>query len=202
MTRSLRRNPIIRAVAVLALALGFFAVAPGAVGAADGDDPCTFDSDAADAYAASMHLSADPTTVRPGETTVITGTGYPGECDVEVFVDGASIGWATTDTDGTFRIDWVVPADQAAGPVVISTNVNSIEVTTDVTVVTEDGTGPGTTIAPTDTTPGTGTQSGGGGTGILPKTGSQILPFLGVGVALLVLGSVLVLANRKRSATH
>lgn len=185
MTSSIRRNPIVRAVAVLALALGLFAAVPATSGAANA---CVVDPD----YANTMQLTANPATVQPGGTVTLHGTGYPSDCVLAVSIGacpaGTTIGSVTTDGQGTFSLNWAVPTDQKAGPVVFCTNVSNITVTANVTVASTSA-----TIPPT---------SGGGQASALPKTGSQVMPFIGGGVLLLVVGSLLVLSSRKRSATH
>lgn len=203
MTSSLRRNPIVRAVALLALALGFFAVAPGTVGAADAER-CVFDADHPEKYgeAASITITANPSQLRPGETTTITGSGFPENCTVQIDVAGETY-TVTTDDDGTFTLEWTVPAGTQPGNIQVVASITGLTTTTTLTILgaddgptttTPDAVGPGISDAGPD-------RTGGTGTGILPKTGSQILPFLGAGVGLLVLGSLLVLANRKRGAT-
>lgn len=186
MISTIRRNPIIRVVAVLALALGMFAVAPAASGAAEA---CVIGE-----YGNSMQLTADPTTVRPGDTVTIDGSGFPADCTLGISVGSCdasdSIGIVTTDENGNFTIDWVVPANQKPGDVLICTTISSVEVTASVTVASTSA-----TTVPAAT-------GGQGGSGVLPKTGSQILPFLGGGVILLVVGSLLVLSSRKRKTAH
>lgn len=188
MTTTIRRNPIIRAIALLALALGLFATVPSTAGAVEA---CTIND-----YGNTMQLTANPPTVAPGGQTTITGTGYPPNCLLGVSVGSCdasmSIGSVTTNPDGSFSIKWAVPANQKPGDVVVCTTVSKVEVTAHVTV-----------SSTTATVPNTGGQgSGGQGSGILPKTGSQVLPFVGFGVLLLVGGSLLVLSSRKRSNSH
>lgn len=183
MTSTIRRNPIIRAVAVLALALGLFATVPATSGAAEA---CVLGS-----YGNTMQLTADPATVNPGDTVTITGSGFPADCILGISVGSCgaagAIGEVTTDADGNFTIDWVVPAGQEPGDVLICTTVGTVEVTANVTVATQS-----TTTLPSG--------SGDGSTGRHPDTGSQVLPFVAGGVILLVAGSLLVLSSRKRNA--
>ena len=186
MTSKIRRNPIVRAVAVLALALGLFATVPATSGAAEA---CVF----SDNYGPTMQLATNPSTVAPGGTVTITGSGFPADCILGISVGscGAAghIGDVTTDDNGNFTIDWAVPADQPLGDVVVCTTVGTVQVTANVTVASKTV---GTTVPSTS----------GGGSGTLPATGSQVLPFVAGGVILLVLGSLLVLSSRKRNATH
>lgn len=185
MTSTIRRNPIIRAVAVLALALGLFATVPATSGAAEA---CVLGD-----YGNTMQLTADPATVNPGDTVTIGGSGFPPDCILGISVgscDAAgAIGDVTTDLDGNFTIDWVVPAGQTPGDVLICTTVGTVEVTANVTVASQI----------TTTLPSKG--EGEGAAGRHPDTGSQVLPFVAGGVVLLVVGSLLVLSSRKRNAT-
>lgn len=190
MTSSIRRNPILRAVAVLALALGIFAAVPATSGAAEA---CV----APDGYGTvKPSLSANPSTVAPGGTTTITGSGFPPDCTLGISIgacgaSGTSLGEVTTDADGGFTIPWAVPADQKPGEVLVCTSLGTIDVTTNVTVASTQV-----------TTPGTGGTGGSQGSGALPATGSQVMPFVAGGVLLLVIGSLLVLSTRKRHASH
>lgn len=190
MSTTIRRNPIIRAVAVLALALGLFAIAPAASGAVEQCSAIPGD------YASTMQLTANPSRTTPGSDVQITGTGYPTNCELTVYVDGNSIGTAVTDGNGTFHITWHVPSNARLGQHTVSTNVSNITETANVEVISSV-----TTTTPTQGTGGGNGGTGAGGSGILPKTGSDVLPFLAGGVTLLVLGSMLVLATRKRN-TH
>lgn len=186
MTSTIRRNPIVRAVALLALSLGLFIAVPATSGAAEA---CVISE-----YGNSMQLTANPPTVKPGDTVTITGSGFPANCILGISVGScgaaASIGTVTTDENGNFTIDWSVPADQASGEVLICTTVGTVEVTANVTVASQTA----TTLAPK---PISGT-----GSGNLPATGSQVLPFVAGGVLLLVVGSMLVLSTRKRNAAR
>jgi LPXTG-motif cell wall-anchored protein len=179
MSSAIRRIPILRAVAVLAIAFGLFAATPVSAGAATA---CVLGND----YASTMQLTVNPPTTTPGSTVVITGTGYPKNCELEVFVDGESIGTAVTDGNGTFHLNYQVPAGTPASQLTITTNIGGSVETAVLQVVTSQTT---TTVV---TSPGQGSSN-------LPTTGSQVLPFLAGGVALLVLGSLVVLSTRKRN---
>lgn len=186
MTSKIRRNPIIRVVAVLALALGLFATVPATSGAAEA---CVLSE-----YGNTMQLATTPTTTNPGSTVTIAGSGFPADCILGISVGscGAAghIGDVTTDDNGNFTIDWAVPADQKPGDVLICTTIGSVEVTANVTVASQT----------VDTTTPPSSAGGQGGSGALPATGSQVLPFVAGGVFLLVVGSLLVLSTRKRNA--
>ncbi|MBS1847839.1 MAG: LPXTG cell wall anchor domain-containing protein [Actinobacteria bacterium] len=199
MTHTIRRNPIIRAIAVLALALGVFAVAPSVSGAA-GPSAClpgTYGNGQAG-------IAGNPTQVSPGGTTTITGHNFGPTCVLSLTIGascaaGTSIGNVTTDANGNFSTTWTVPTNQASGTLTVCTSVGGAPITTTIMV--------SAATAPTTTLVGNGNGNGsaganGNGTGVLPATGSQVLPFVAGGVLLLVVGSMLVLAARKRNATN
>lgn len=189
MTSQIRRNPILRAVALVALAFGLIAAVPATAGA---QEACVLTDD----YGATMQLTANPSEVNPGDTVVISGSGFPGDCILGISVGSCAasdaIGEVVTDVDGNFSIDWTVPADQDPGEVLICTTVGSVEVTAEVTVAS---------LKPQPPTDG-GAGAGAGGVAAHPDTGAEVMPFIAGGVALLVIGSLLVLSSRKRNATH
>ncbi len=178
MSSIIRRIPMYRAVAVLALALGVFAVAPTSAGALT---RCVAGSD----YAGSMQLGVTPTTTTAGSSVTITGTGYPKNCELTVYVDGESIGVANTDGNGTFSLPWTVPPGTPVTQLEITTNIGGITETAILNVVATTAT---TTVSPVPP-----------GSSSLPATGSKLLPLLAGGVAILVLGSLGVLSSRKRT---
>lgn len=180
MSSVIRRTPIVRAVAILAIALGLFAATPATAGAAPA---CVLDGN----YAASMQLSVNPATTTAGSTVQIVGTGYPKNCELTVYVEGQSIGTVVTDGNGTFTKPYVVPPGTPASQLTITTNIGGSVETAVLQVVTSATT---TTVVTTPTSQGSN----------LPVTGSRVLPFLAGGVALLVIGSLVVISSRKRNA--
>jgi hypothetical protein len=62
-------------------------------------------------------LTADPQTVSPGGTTTVTGTGFPAGSPalVQLFSDPVTLGTATVDTAGRFRIVVTIPLVTAPG---------------------------------------------------------------------------------------
>lgn len=183
MISTIRRTPIARAAAMLLIAVGLFAMSPAVAGAAPAVPECEVGN-----YATTMTLSANPPQGFSGDTIAIEGTGYPGSCELSVFVDGVQIGRVVTTPEGTFTIDWKIPPGAKPGPVTISTSVGGVTKTAIVDVRIKVA-GTPTTVAPR--TPGTTT---------LPRTGSDVLPLVAGGVALLVIGSLVILSSRKRSA--
>lgn len=184
MISTIRRTPIARAAALLLIALGLFAISPAVAGAAPVVPECEVGS-----YATTMTLTANPPRGYEGDTIAIVGSGYPGSCELSVFVDGTQIGRVVTTPEGTFSIDWKIPPGAKPGPVTISTSVGGVTKTAIVDVLTRVITP--TTVAPL--TPGTTT---------LPRTGSDVLPLVAGGVALLVIGSLVILSSRKRSTNQ
>lgn len=173
-------KPLSRAVLAAVIAIGLFAAVPSVANAAPAAAQCVASGD----YASSMNLTVDPPRAHVGETVDIKGTGYPPNCELTIYVDGKAVGTVVTDPDGSFTLPWTIPAGTALGNVDITTSVSDIVKHANLEVIGSTT----TTVAPT--TPGTE----------LPRTGSDVLPLLAGGVALLVLGSLVVLSTRKRSA--
>lgn len=208
-TRKAHGSPVARLAAVFALIAGLFAVGTLGAGAAGAVDPAAVDDAEcpSQGYAPTPVLTADPGEVTPGATVTITGTGFVGGSTAVLEADGVEIGQVPVDADGSFTFEWTVPADHATGPVEITATDGCLLISSTVIEVVST---PATTVPPADTTPAdAGTTPGGGpsagdtsgGSGVLPKTGSQILPAMVGGLVLLVVGSgLVVLATRRRRA--
>ena len=191
MISKFQQIPAVRILGALLLMIGLSFAGPAVAGAA----PSALPKCATSTYSSNMVLKANPTTVNPGGTIIISGEGYPPSCNLEIFVDGNSVGFVDTTPAGTFDgFQYKVPADRKPGEIVITTVVGGATATAMVKVVT-----PGTTPAPVATTPGTATAPPTGSAAPLPATGSNVLPLVAGGVALLVIGSLVVLSSRKRS---
>ncbi len=194
-----RHKPLARLLAVAALLFGVVAATATAttVGAAGGCDADTSDY----GYGATATLTT-PGQASPGSTVTIEGTGFPPGCEVAVVVAGATIQTVTVGEDGSFTASWAVPADQELGEVVVDALVGGeVLASTVITIVeaqpaggNEPGDGNGG-VAPAQGGPAVGAQAGNSGT--LPATGSKTLPLVFGGLALLVLGTGMVLAKRR-----
>lgn len=142
---------------------------------------------AAPAPAPKIALIGDP--VQGGEVT-FTGSGFiPGESvNAAVHSDPVDLGAFVVAGDGTFAIDWTIPADFAVGE-------HSIVVTlTDGTTVT------GTFAVTAAATDASGDGAAGDG---LATTGAELpLTVLGLALALLIGGSALVIARRRAAVAR
>lgn len=188
----------LRLVAALTLLAGLFAFGAGTAGAAEA---CTLEG-----YAGTPVLTATPDPAKPGTEVVITGTGFgPPGCETTLKAGDTEIGTVVVGEDGSFTFTWHVPADWPLGEVEISASgaEGVVLASTTVQIVADDAAP--TTVpapAPTDAAPpaasGSPTESG-----MLPKTGSSILPVLLGGAVLLVVGAgLVVLATRRRSSSE
>ncbi len=180
-------KPLSRALIAALFAVGFLAAVPSVAGAASGAKSapmCIADGN----YAGTMTLTVNPPQARPGDSVTIVGSGYPPNCELTVYVDGKAIGNVVTDANGGFTLRWTIPAGANAGDLDITTSVSDIVKHANLRVIVD---GQNVVPAPRPTPPST-TE--------IPRTGSDVLPLLAGGVALMVLGSLVVLSTRKRSA--
>lgn len=139
------------------------------------------------------------TTVTPGETITLVGSGFPPNCTLEIIVDGGVVGTVVTDGTGSFstgvalgsNISGTVTVGVQAGDFVrtITLQVEGAPTTTTV--------GPGTTTTTVAVTPAQPLRPATAGP--LPITGGDSSVFLAAGVALVVLGGLTVLAVRRRN---
>ncbi|MGG7466613.1 beta strand repeat-containing protein, partial [Plantibacter sp. YIM 135347] len=106
-------------------------------------------------------ITVDPTTVVPGTSTVVTGTGYAPNETVTVSIPGASPVTVQTNETGGFTVSLPIPADYVPGPVTVTAvgNVSDTPAETDITVVYTTA----ITVTPTTTGPGTTLQVSGSG---------------------------------------
>lgn len=133
-------------------------------------------------YEGTASLSNSNATPSPGEVVHIIGTGFPPNSSVPVLANGTLIGTAVTDAAGGFDLTWTVPATATAG--------TTYEFTADCGTIT-----PHTSIQVSAVTATTSVP-----TGNLPSTGSSsTMPLLASGVAMVVLGGLILLATRKRT---
>lgn len=181
-------------------------MAPPASTTVPGTEPvCALDdpNDHTD-YLATAVLTVNPPEIVPGNTVVISGTGFPPNCEVVLSITdlpvraSGVIGTVMVSADGTFSMAWTVPEKQSRGSVRISASVDGESIAAVILSVVDPVLAAGTTTA---AGPGSGTgpagaaSSGASGTGALPATGSSMLPLTVVGIGLLMLGAALVVIN-------
>jgi hypothetical protein len=121
-----------------------------------------------------------------GSTVTVTGSGFdPGS--VAIFFDSAQVGSATASAQGSFSVDIVVPSSATPG-------IHEIK------AVPADGKcDPFVTFTVTAAAPATGRSAGGSA---LAFTGSDSLLLLWIALAMLTVGTTLVLAVRRRARTR
>lgn len=158
--------------AALALAIAMVVALPSVASAA----PCVIDPD----YAGGPSITTNPSgTVQPGQQIEIIGTGFPAGCEVDIVINGTVIGTVTTSADGSFSFPYTIPSDFLGTlTIVITAGDFSQTITLQVVAPTV------TTTAPPP----------------LPVTGSDSDGMIGIGLALVALGGLLVLGTRKRRA--
>jgi endo-alpha-N-acetylgalactosaminidase len=132
------------------------------------------------------------------ELTVTAGTFNPG-ATVTVTLGGAPLGTPAADGGGVATLTATVPAETAAGDVELTATGDGpsgpLALTARLTVDPED-----CAAAPAPAAPGEGESAG----GTLPRTGSDTLPLLRIGLALAAVGGLLLAATakRRRAAAH
>src|SRR5699024_8088105 len=113
-------------------------------------------------------IDADPSSVEDGDTTTVTGEGFPPNTEVEVQLvdpEGNPVGepvTATTDEDGAFSADLTVPEGSDAGDYMVEAEAETGEsASADLTVTNRPGDGsddgttdPGVTVNPGTVDPG------------------------------------------------
>ena len=102
----------------------------------------TADNTGDNATAEDPAVSVDPSTVEPGDSTTVTGEGFPPNTEVEVqLIDpsGNPVGdpvSVTTDEDGAFTVDLVVPEGSVVGDYTVEATAETGEsATADLTVI-------------------------------------------------------------------
>lgn len=129
----------------------------------------------------------DPDTVEEGgASSFVSGVGCPRDTAVDVTIEGQSVGSTRSrnDPDGTFETTIQIPASLAPGEYVVTVTCGVVRMTNILTV----------TAKPTTATTGT---SGGSN---LPRTGSDSMILIRIGLMAVTLGGLLVLGARAKRA--
>ncbi|BCB79531.1 hypothetical protein GCM10022251_42220 [Phytohabitans flavus] len=194
------KGTLLAAVAVLTVGLGALGAAPSAR-AEDGDGQSVRvtvpehtmppgQASLACTGAGGAALGQNPT-LHPGDQLSCTGTGFAGGERVAMSLGPSrDLGTVTAGQDGTARRDLSLPADLGAGRKTLTfkgqTSKRSASFAFTVTIVA--------------TLPvGGGDGSDGGGGGSLPRTGANLIGFVGAGVGLIVVGVLLTVMGRRRA---
>jgi hypothetical protein len=115
-------------------------------------------------------------------TVSVSGAGCGSSQDVEVTFDGSSVATVTPDSGGTFATSFAIPDGTTAGGHDVEAQNDTCDLTTTVTVSDAN------------------TGGGGGSGGSLPFTGSSTSTMLLFAVVAMTVGSVIVVATRRRRA--
>ncbi len=122
-------------------------------------------------------VQVDDDSPAPGDTVTVSGTGWPADAEVTVFVDGEPVGDTTADGEGAWTFEYEVPADAAGAQAITADGC------------AEGGEVLGTTLTVQEAEPAA-----------LPRTGSNTTePLVRTGAVLVAAGAVLVYAVRRRS---
>ena len=140
--------------------------------------------------AATLFVSS--TTVAPGGTVTVSGTGFDANSTVTLTLDGVVIGTATTNAAGAFSTTVTIPSGLAAGYYTIIAT-DSLGRTSSITIYV---TGASTTAvaAPSAAAPSSTSSSSSG----LAFTGTDAAATAGAGAGAIALGGLLVLGSRRR----
>jgi LPXTG-motif cell wall-anchored protein len=129
-----------------------------------------------------------------GPLTLTAGTFTPG-AEVTFTLALAPLGTAVADENGVATLATTVPGDASDSAVVAvlgDSPGGPLELSADVTIDADD-------CAPAEVTPGTSTDgSATPGADDLPRTGSEVLPLVQIGLALAALGGIILAVASKR----
>ncbi|WP_246846372.1 lamin tail domain-containing protein [Humibacter ginsenosidimutans] len=137
-------------------------------------------------------VTATPTTVAAGATITVEAKGLDAGKTLTVVLhsDPVNLGGVTADADGTATLKATIPADTSVGAhTVVVTDASGAAIASTGITVTAAATGSDGGAAAVDPADGA-----------LASTGSDTLPWIAVGVPLLLLGTGLMLARRRRAA--
>lgn len=67
-------------------------------------------SEATATFTVEPEITLSPTEANVNETITVSGTGFAGRSDVAVYIDGTELASDTTDSDGSFDVDFTMPA--------------------------------------------------------------------------------------------
>lgn len=133
--------------------------------------------------------SGAPNSVVPGGTVHFQGGGFASDSTVTIELHSISVVLTTTTANhvGNFSVDVVIPADATLGAhELVATGVDSAgNPMSNVLAIT--------VVSPTA---GTGSTSG-----TLPVTGTNVGPYVGLGLALILVGGAAVWGARRESST-
>jgi hypothetical protein len=148
-------------------------------------------------YATTASIGSTPASVAAGAVIQVSGSGFPANYPLVIFLNGTKIRDITTDATGAFSFPYTTTSAEAGRQLLFSTNFCAKTLTTivEVSSTTGSNTGGGTSSGGGGTS-GTGTS--GTGSTSLPPTGADSADVARIGVLLLAGGAVAVAATRRR----
>ena len=141
----------------------------------------------------SVNVAVSSSTVAPGGSLTVTGTGWLPASSVSVWIESTPVllkSGVAVDSNSEFTTSVIVPADIEPGPHTIFS--------TGTTTTGEVGAAASASITVTGSTPDDSGGSGGSGDN-LAATGSNIIPIAALGGALVATGLGTVVLVRRRS---
>lgn len=184
-----RASSILKLVAVAVFVAALSATGAGTAGAQS--------AEICEVYAATASIGSTPASVAAGQVIQVSGSGFPGNYDLVIFLNGTKIRDITTDAAGFFSFPYTTTSAEAGRQLLFSTNFCAKTLTTivEVSSTTGSNTGGGTSSGGGSTG---GTGSTGTGSTSLPPTGADSADFARIGVLLVAGGAVAVAATRRR----
>lgn len=140
-------------------------------------------------YEATATIGATPATVTAGQVITVSGSGFPPNYPLTIFLNGTEIRKLTTDATGSFSFPYTTTSAEAGRQLRFTVDFCNVALSTTVTVSTASS-GGSTTGAGGGTT-GTGSTS-------LPATGSDSADLARVGILLVAGGALAIAATRRR----
>ena len=185
MTRS---TPILKVLAVAAFVAALTIGGAGVAGAQATSDDCIN----LVTYEATATIGATPATTTAGQVITVSGSGFPANYELKVFLNGTEIRKVTTDASGSFSFPYTTTAAEAGRQLRFTVDFCNAALSTAVTVSSTSG-GSSTGAS------GGSTSTGSTGSSSLPATGSDSADLARIGVLLVAGGALAIAATRRRN---
>lgn len=141
-------------------------------------------------YEATASIGATPATVTAGQVVTVSGSGFPPNYPLTIFLNGTEIRQITTDANGAFSFPYTTTSADAGRQLRFTVDFCNAALSTTVTV---SSTGSGSS-----TGAGSGSTGAGSGSSSLPATGSDSADLARIGVLLVAGGALAIAATRRR----
>lgn len=154
-------------------------------------------------------LTIDDPTLLPGQEFRLRGTGCLPGGTAEIFLGDRPMGTATADADGAWEFVGRVPLDTPPGEHLMRAICGDLDQSIVITVPSRQDPGDTTTTSTTEATPTTAATTtpttapgDGAGSGRMPRTGWEVVPFVRAAVVMVLTGTGIALLARRRTHTH